>query len=255
MIQYIVASLFVPIIVSIVLTLMERGKGTDAKGVVHMPGFAWTIGLILSGITGCICIAGFLTSLPEGVWIIAITTGFFGVLLLLMYRSLQITYYKTGFRVKRLFLAPKTYRYDEITGVTFGAGDQYTLHLKKSRIFVDNLAVGGTEFLYYAQVKWLECGLGDEFPEKRSRLFHGYLLNPVEFFVFLLIPPVMSTGLLIYFIVTCIATSESLINVLPFAIFAAVVWLLFAATYYVCSHAPKFEKIIPFIIKRDYWNF
>ncbi len=249
--QIIVTFLFVPIIVSVVLTLMESGKGAAAKGVVHMPRFAWSSGLILSAITACICIAGLLTSLAEWAWIIAVAVGSLGVVFLLMYRSLQIKYDKKNFRVKRLFRAPKTYHYDEITGVTFGAGDQYTLHLKKGRIFVDNLAVGGTEFLYYAQVKWLECGLGDEFPEKKSRLFNGYLLNPMEFFITLLIVPVMFTGLLIWGVVT----SESIADVLPFAIITAVVWLLFLAIYYICSHAPKYEKIMPFFVKRDYWNF
>ena len=128
--QIIVTFLFVPIIVSIVLTLMESGKGAAAKGVVHMPRFAWSSGLILSAITACICIAGLLISLAEWAWIIAVAVGSLGVVFLLMYRSLQIKYDKKNFRVKRLFRAPKTYHYDEITGVTFGAGDQYTLHLK-----------------------------------------------------------------------------------------------------------------------------
>ena len=249
--QITISCLFVPIIVSIVLSMMEQGKEAAAKDVVHMPKYAWTLGLILSALAVCICITCLLATLPEWAWIVAIAAGALGLVFLMMYRSLHITYDKKSFRVKRLFRAPKTYHYDEITGVTFGAGDQYTLHLKKGRIFVDNLAVGGTEFLYYAQVKWLECGLGDEFPEKRSRLFNGYLLNPVEFFVALIIAPVMLTGLLIWGVIT----SDNIVDALPLAIITSFVWLLFAAIYYICSHAPKYEKIMQFLVKRDYWNF
>ena len=249
--QITISCLFVPIIVSIVLSMMEQGKEVSAKGVVHMPKYAWTLGLILSALAVCICITCLLATLPEWAWIVAIAAGALGFVFLMMYRSLHITYDKKSFRVKRLFRAPKTYHYDEITGVTFGAGDQYMLHLKKGRIFVDNLAVGGTEFLYYAQVKWLECGLGDEFPEKRSRLFNGYLLNPGEFFIVLLIVPVMLTGLLIWIVIA----SDNTKDIIIFGLITAFVWLLFAVIYYICSHAPKYEKIMALLVKRDYWNF
>lgn len=249
--QITISCLFVPIIVSIVLSMMEQGKEVSATGVVHMPKYAWTLGLILSALAVCICITCLLATLPEWAWIVAIAAGALGLVFLMMYRSLQITYDKKCFRVKRLFRAPKTYHYDEITGVTFGAGDQYMLHLKKGRIFVDNLAVGGTEFLYYAQVKWLECGLGDEFPEKRSRLFNGYLLNPVEHFVALIIAPVMFTGLFVWVVIA----PANMRDIVIIGIITVFVWLLFAAVYYICSHAPKFEKIMPFLVKSDYWNF
>ncbi len=248
--QVFVSCFIVPLIVSIVLTLMELGKDKAEMCIVHMPRYAWDLGLVLTLISVCICIVGWSVSIPKWTWIASAAIGAIGVVFLLLFRSLQITYDKTGFRIKRFFVS-KFYHYDEITGVTFGAGSQYTLYLKKGRVFVDNLAVGGAEFLNYAQVRWLEIGLGNEFPERRPRLFNGYLLNPKAFLFAYLVTPVLFSGLLVLFIVT----SQTMRDIVILATITVIVWMGFVAIYFICSHAPKYEKIMPLFVKRDYWNF
>ena len=203
--QVITIAFLIPSFVQIVCVILSKEKYRQ-KNVVQMPRLFLPLGLTLGILAGSISIICLFTTQTYVWYLIAVGLGLLSCLFLIIYNSLRITYDKNGFRVRRLFGHEKLYGYDAIDRVVMGSGSSYTLYLKNGKILVDSLAVGGEAFLIYADSRYSKTGLGACIPHSQSKLFHGYVLNPLEFVIIFVIVAVFMVGGAVF--VTCVSVEN-----------------------------------------------
>lgn len=181
--QVVLIALAIPTIVQICLAILPE-EVNKSKCCVHMPQYFWVISVITGVICAVLGLVGWLKQLVICI-VFAICFGISSRAFSLMYRSLRIVYNETGFAVKRIFHFARQFSYEEIEAVTFGHSPlQFTLHTKKCRIFVDQLAVGQISFYKYMEGKYQEATGRRTIPRKEPRLFHGYVRDPGEIVFF-----------------------------------------------------------------------
>lgn len=177
--QVVLIALVTPTIVQICLAMLPK-EGNKSMRCVHMPQYFWVISVITGVMCAVLGLVGWLKQLVICI-VFAICLGIISCVFLLMYRSLYIVYNDAGFTVKRIFRLTRQFSYEEIEAVTFGHSLlQFTLHTKKGRIFVDQLAVGQISFYKYTEGKYQEATGRRTIPQKEPRLFHGYVRNSGE---------------------------------------------------------------------------
>ena len=177
--QVVLIALVTPTIVQICLAMLPK-EGNKSMRCVHMPQYFWVISVITGVMCAVLGLVGWLKQLVICI-VFAICLGIISCVFLLMYRSLYIVYNDAGFTVKQIFRLTRQFSYEEVEAVTFGHSLlQFTLHTKKGRIFVDQLAVGQISFYKYTEGKYQEATGRRTIPQKEPRLFHGYVRSPGE---------------------------------------------------------------------------
>lgn len=189
----------IPLLVNTILSLIESGKQTTKNTVRASRGIralGWICG-VLAVVSAVICLA-----LHAESKFLAAAMGFavLSFLFLVINLSLRIDYSKDGFTVRKFFGKPKSYRYEQIDGVILGSGGSYKLIINGKRLLVDSVREGNLDFLIYARERYSrKCS--SELPMLQDALFHGFIYNPGEFLLVLLIIPVLVTALGLFIVI------------------------------------------------------
>lgn len=343
--QIIFYCILIPVIVSVFLSVLKDSSVQSNERIVHMPIFSKWLGIALGILGFGLFVVSMRRMVSNRVIVIGVSLCALSLLFFAMFFSLRICYDAHGFYVRRFF-RKRFYQYEDLKAISFGAGSQYTLYLKKGRIFVDNFAVGGESFLNYAQLQWIYATGKDNLPLRNTRLFNGYLLNPVEILIGLVIAPVFATVALLFIMMHEISTfpppletaelyvdytiytddavllvcgdntmevnrlylqDETVLTTaieqkLPLSVsyeqpsspekpsrvwgisrgdsicvsvasvlqakrssmlrayligwgVVFIFWIWVAGLYYVFSHAPRYKRLLPLLVRREFWNF
>ena len=176
----------IPLIVSGVLSFLRQPKKAD-QGKVFMPKFFAIFGSICSAV---FLIPTFICAFSdESIWI---TIGFLlfsmlGASLIVAFINCRISYDEDGFTAKSFFGIKRRFTYDQITGIKENMHESY-LYMGTRRIMIDEFAVGGMEFIAFANQKYrkLHRKLIPKIPNEKD-IFNGNIECPGEFiFVFVL---------------------------------------------------------------------
>lgn len=183
--QVLIIAGVIPAAVTCLLHLFPA-NGLANEGSVRMPK-----GLLLMGVFSglfCLVLAVCSVLLKLGiVWhLLLISSALLAVICLLAYCSLTIGYDGKTFQCRTPFFK-KRYRYSDIRGIISGANGSYTLIMTKGKVRVDGMAVGGQQFLDYADKRHYEIGLG-AIPEIQNQIFHGNVVEPIPKIILLCFP-------------------------------------------------------------------
>ena len=177
--QIVLITLLTPTIVQICLFMLPK-KDHNSTHCVCMPRYLRVISVV-TGVLGAV-LGVIAWWKGKDIYIaIAVCMGVVSCAFLMMFKSLRIIYDSIGFTVKQLLRHAKRFSYADIDSVTSGHSPlQFTLYIKKKKIFVDRLATGQLQFYEYAEKKYREVTGESAIPHKESCLFHGYVQNPGE---------------------------------------------------------------------------
>lgn len=188
---FVVAS-FPPLVI---FSAKYRKQNKKAR-FVYMPGVFQVFGIIFwLGEIGLSI--GFLFLRYRLLAVLALAVGILACLLFVVAYGTFIQYDKNSFWVYRLFRQPVQYRYSDITGYKFEIGTQYVLYTRSGRVYIDKLALGSGEFLFYARDRALEL-TGDIVPSRQLSLFHGYVLNPGGMVAVMVIVGILMVGVSVW---------------------------------------------------------
>lgn len=255
--QVLVVVGLVPALVNVVLHILMRAKDTERAGIVCMPKLFFWIG----SICGVLCLAVMIISVVFGfgmVWnVVGGSAGLLSIVFVLTYYSIYICYDQDTFMYRKLFIR-KIGKYSEIKGVIPGANSDYTLVLKKGKMRVDGMAVGGGQFLSYAEERHLEAGLGP-IPDIPNVLFRGNVVDPVPKVVLMCLPGVALAVLAIWSAVEWCFTeipcnSADGTGVLICCAVAICYWSFVWFACYILNHAEKHPRLVALLVKKEELN-
>ena len=196
--QVLIIAGFIPVVVTWLLRFFST-NGLENEGSIRMPR-----GLLLIGIfCGLFCLVLTICSvlLKLGImWhIILISSALLTFICILAYCSINVRSDSETFECTIFFFRRK-YRYSDIRGIIPGANESYTLVMTNGKVHVDGMAVGGQQFLYYADKRCCEIGLGT-IPEIHNKIFHGNVVEPLPKIILVCFPGIC----LIVLSVLCLA--------------------------------------------------
>ena len=203
--EYIIRGLtfaLIPLIVSGVLAILRRPKKAE-QGKVFMPKFFAILGSICSGI---FLIPTFICAFSdEPIWtaIAFLLFSMLGASLIVAYINCRISYDEDGFTAKNFFGIKRRFTYDQITGIKENMHETY-LYMGKKRIMIDEFAVGGMEFIWFAHQKHRKLHK-KPIPEIQNKkdIFNGNIESPGEFIFIFILMGIICLGMLIT--IGCIA--------------------------------------------------
>lgn len=193
--EYIIRGLtfaLIPLIVSGVLAVLRQPKKA-VQGKVFMPKFFAIIGSVCSGI---FLIPTFICAFSdESIWltIVFLLFSMLGASLIVAFINCRISYDEDGFTAKNFFGIKRRFTYDQITGIKENMHESY-LYMGKRRIMIDEFAVGGMEFIWFANRKYRKLHKNCIIPKIQNKkdIFNGNIESPGEFiFVFVLMAVVL----------------------------------------------------------------
>lgn len=197
-VQVAVIAAAIPVLVNFLLHRFAQGDGSD-DGSVHMPKAFFLVGFIGSIVSLFLAVLLFLFPLGK-VWsVVLFSATLLSTVCLLAYYSINIDYNYEGFCYRKFFVR-KNYSYTDIAGVIPGAGGDYTLVMADGKVRVDGMAVNGQQFLYFAEDRYREAGLG-YIPDIPNKLLRGNVMAPLPKLILLCFPGVCMVILVVLFVI------------------------------------------------------
>ena len=137
----------------------KKGK----EGIVRLPDLIWIIGTI-----GCaiFLIPAVITTFSnEPIWVPMIFYAFvlLSVVLIIAFLNCRIFYDEKGFLSKNFFGKKRKFTYDQIIAIKMRAHENY-LCLGQQRVMIDEIAIGGMEFLAFAEEQYKKLHNGNDIP-------------------------------------------------------------------------------------------
>lgn len=185
-------------VVTALLTYMRRPKSPKGQ-TVALPALMAVIGWIDLVFFGGLTVWAYL----DGAEIFELSVFVFFALLgggmVIAYINCRISYDERGFTATNFWGITRSYTYDEITWLK-GTRD-IKLYVGDRVVRIDELAVGKTEFLCYAEARYMKTHGGRGIPtrspdgKKGFDLFNGNVENPGEFIAVYVIMIVFSLGM------------------------------------------------------------
>ena len=137
----------------------KKGK----EGIVRLPNLIWIIGMICSVL---FLIPTFITLFTEeSIWMPIFFFAFvlLGVVLIIAFLNCRIFYDEKGFLSKNFFGKKRKFTYDQIIAIKMRAHENY-LCLGRQRVMIDEIAIGGMEFLAFAEEQYKKLHNGNDIP-------------------------------------------------------------------------------------------
>ncbi len=179
--------LIIPIIVSGVLAFLRQSKKVK-KGKVYLPKFFVILGLICSTI---FLIPTIITAFSdEPIWIPILFCAFslLGACFIIAFINCRVSYNEDGFIVKNFFGIKRKFTYDQVTAIKENMHEDY-IYIGKRKVMIDELSVGGIEFIAYVKKKYRALHNGQALPKihkTKHDIFNGNVKD-VSGFVFVYI--------------------------------------------------------------------
>lgn len=169
---------------------------------------------------------------------------------LFIYNFPRISYDDSGIDTLTFLFRKHHFEYSDITGIKWGKNGNYVVYLGRFRLYVDETAIGGTEFLKYI-VQRREKQLYQRIPEISSELFHGYFVNPKELLIAYLLLPLFITGCFI----AVIQSGDLGYLTWGLGVLMVFCWIVFFAICFILNHAPNYRKIVKLLVRKENWRF
>ena len=176
----------VPLVVSLVLGIMRKPKMPKGQTVTMPALLAW-IGGIAVLFFGAMAVWAFMDGGDPFALSVFAAFMLLGVSLIMAYINCRITYDEKGFTVTNFWGITRTYTYDDITRLK-GTKD-VKLYVGERVVRIDDMAVGKTQFLFYAEARYMKTHGGRGIPitspdgKKDFDLFNGNVENAEEFII------------------------------------------------------------------------
>ena len=166
--------LLIPVIVSGLLAVLRQPKKAK-QGEVHLPAL-----LAIIGIVGCAAflIPTIITAFTEPKpWISLAFLAFslLGASLIVAFINCRVSYDRDGFVAKNFWGIKRKYTYDQVTGIKEGIHENY-LFIGKRKVMIDELAVGGAEFIGFVRKQYRTTHNGRALPvirKTKGDIFNG----------------------------------------------------------------------------------
>ena len=150
------------------------------------------IGIILAILSIYVFFAEDRINNPGGmIWPI-IFIGGTSLLNLIIYNFPRVTYDDNEIVTFTFLFHLNRFLYSDITGIKWGKNGDYVLYFGKFKLYIDETAIGGTDFLRQVFQK-REEQLHQRIPEIKNKLFHGYFVNAKELLIAYMLVPAFAT--------------------------------------------------------------
>ncbi len=165
------------------LRLLKKPRKAEI-GKVHLPKMLAAIG----GITAVFFLILFVASYADGekgVSIFFLGFAAMGTLLIIAYFNCRISYDDDGFVAKTFFGIKRRATYDQVTAMKENMRETY-IYFGKRRVMVDELAVGGKEFIGFVRKKYRVFHNGQSLPKiykKKKDIFNGHVNDVAGFYL------------------------------------------------------------------------
>jgi len=168
------AFLLIPIVVNGILGFMRQPQKAE-KGKVYLHKFFAIFGTICSAL---FLIPAMITAFwDEPLWvpIIFLALASLGASLVIGFINCRITYDEEGFVAKNFLGITREFTYGQVTAIKENLRESY-IYMGKRRVMVDQLAVGGYEFINLVKNKYRATHNGQSLPKitkTKYDLFNG----------------------------------------------------------------------------------
>ena len=174
--------LLIPIIVSGVLAFLRQPKKAEA-GKVYYPKFFAIIGIITSTVFLVFTLITAFSDEPLWVPILFFSFSLLGAGFIIAFINCRISYDEDGFVARNFFGAKRRFTYDQVTAIKENMHEAY-LYNGERKVLIDELSVGGRDFITYAKKRYRTIHNGQALPKiKKSKrdIFNGNVEDAAGF--------------------------------------------------------------------------
>lgn len=149
----------------------------------------FSVAFLAIGILGFILFGGFTVFMlfqkieMRYIWafVLIIILNLLPISIIIAYINCRIHYNDKGFTHKNFFGIKREYTYDQITGIIYAANESF-LYIGEKRIMLDELQVGGKEFIFFVKKQYHKI-YKNEIPKIKPKkdIFKGNLKSPTGF--------------------------------------------------------------------------
>lgn len=205
--------LLIPILVNGILGFMRQPQQAE-KGKVYLHKFLAILGTIGSAIFLIPAIITVFLDEPLWVPIIFLALASLGASLIIGFINCRISYDEEGFVAKNFLGIKRKFTYDQVTAIKENLRESY-IYMGERRVMVDQLAIGGDEFIKLVKKKYRTMHDGQSLPKilkAKHDIFNGNV-NDVGVFLFVYIMiGVLAVGLLIFSVYYAYFTPSTVSN-------------------------------------------
>ena len=203
--EYIIRAItfaLIPIIVNGVFVFLRQPK-TAEKGKVQLPKFFAVLGTIASSV---FLVPAIITAfLDEGIWlpVLFLVFSLLGATLIVAFINCRISYDEDGFVSKNFFGIKKKASYDQVTAIKENMHETY-IYIGKQRVMVDELSIGGIDFIKLVKKKYRTLHNGQSLPKitkTRNDIFNGHVKDVAGFYFAYCLVSVVLVGFIVF--MTC----------------------------------------------------
>ena len=170
--------LLIPVLVNGVLGYMRQPQKAE-KGKVYLRKSLAILGAVCSAILLIPAIITVFSDEPLWVPTIFLLLSSLGASLIIAFINCRISYDDDGFVAKNFLGVKRKFTYDQVTAIKENLRESY-IYMGKRRIMVDELAIGGGEFIKLVKKKYRTMHKGQRLPEMHKAkydLFNGNVVD------------------------------------------------------------------------------
>ena len=198
--------LLVPIITSALVSLAKNTK--PEAGTVHLPKFFAVLGSVIS--IACF-ISAIVTSFNERSMKLTITflvVSLLGALFILACFNYRISYDDNGFIVKNFFGIKRKYTYDQVVSIREDVHEVF-FYTNKRRIMVDEMSIGGNDFIEFVKKKYRILHDGKAIKKKQKKdIFNGNIRDSSSYVFAYTLVSVIAFGMLVWCIYSYFSSDD-----------------------------------------------
>ena len=216
MIRYITCGLtflLISILVNGILAFMRQPQQAE-KGKVYLHKFLAILGTICSAF---FLIPAIITAfMDEPLWvpIIFLAMASLGASLIIRFINCRISYDEDGFVAKNFLGIKRKFKYDQVTAIKENLRESY-IYMGDRRVMVDQLAVGGDEFIKLVKKKYRTMHDGQSLPKihkTKHDIFNGNVNDVGGFLFAFIMVGVIVVGLLVFSVYYAYFTPSTVSN-------------------------------------------
>ena len=153
----------IPILVNGILGFMRQPQKAE-KGKVYLHKFLAILGTIGSAIFLIPAIITVFLDEPLWVPVIFLALASLGASLIIGFINCRISYDEDGFVAKNFLGIKRKFTYDQVTAIKENLRESY-IYMGERRVMVDQLAIGGDEFIKFVKKKYRTMHDGQSLPK------------------------------------------------------------------------------------------
>ena len=200
--------LLIPIIVNGVLGYLRQPEQAE-DGQVYLPKFVAILGSIISAIFFIPSVITAFSDEPLWVPILFLLLSSLGATFIIAFVNRRISYDQEGFVYKSFFGIKRKFTYEQVTAIKENMYEKF-LYVGKRRLMVDELSIGGDDFIKLVKKKYRTMHDGKSLPKidkTKPDIFNGNVQDVGGFLFTYISVGVMVVGFLIFVVYSAYAPS------------------------------------------------